>query len=273
MQGELAQIISLTSYGSDFIKTGELVENYFPNNTTFQFCNLVDFRDFKRKWFNSKLAETVSAENPVVWFHNLRSEGCTKIRLYYKSSTDKTFGPEYNLAGFAGGAGTWLIETIFEGYSYYWQKRWLVTNKNAVDKKIWAVSYARTVKKAITTNQQFDIALITNQFTKVLTELIVFCSDQNLTYWRETFEKASNILSSTIPNKEYYHHDLIVPKNYSLAAQQLLFSVGQSWVFGGMGSWNDMGFENKEVNETYLQLSQRLYELLLQGIIGATNSF
>jgi hypothetical protein len=84
--------------------------------------------------------------------------------------------------------------------------------------------------------------------------------------------KELNIFSKETPNKVYYHHDLIVTKNYSLAAQQLLFAVGESWVFGGMGWWNDMGFENKEINDDYLQLSQKLYDLLLQGIIGSTNS-
>ena len=272
MQTELAQIISLTSYGNDFLKTGNLPEKYFPDNSIFQFCNLVDFRDFKKKWFSSKMTETISAENPLIWFENLKKEGCKKLCLYYKPSTDTTFGPEYNLAGFSCGAGTWLIETIFENYSYYWQKRWKVTNQNAADSKIWAVNYARNVEKAVTTNQQLDISSITVKFKNVLTELIEFCYKQDLRNWRETFEKALNMFSKVTPNKEYYHHDLIVTKNYSLAAQQLLFAVGESWVFGGMGWWNDMGFENKEINDDYLQLSQKLYDLLLQGIIGATNS-
>ena len=51
MQTELAQIISLTSYGNEFIKSGQLPSNYFPNNTIFQHCNTVDFRDFKKSFF------------------------------------------------------------------------------------------------------------------------------------------------------------------------------------------------------------------------------
>src|SRR6187455_1240581 len=106
MQTELAQIISLTSYGNEFLKTGSLPEKYFPNNSIFQFCNSVDFRDLKKRWFATQLTETISAENPLVWFDNLKREGCKKICLYYKPSTAITFGPEYNLAGFSGGAGT-----------------------------------------------------------------------------------------------------------------------------------------------------------------------
>jgi len=66
---------------------------------------------------------------------------------------------------------------------------------------------------------------------------------------------------------------LLVTKNYSMAAQQLLFAAGTAWVFGGMGWWNDMGFDEKDVQENYLRLSQQLYEQLLQSILATSNSF
>lgn len=69
------------------------------------------------------------------------------------------------------------------------------------------------------------------------------------------------------------HQDLLVIKNYSLKALQLLFAAGTAWVFGGMGSWNDMGFKEKEIQENYLRLSRQLYESLLQSILATSNSF
>lgn len=273
MQTELPQIISLTSYGNDFVKTGEVPENYFPDGTLFQHCNKVDFRDFKKSFFSSKQTESVSANNPLEWFKLLKKEGCVKLRLYYRPAEENKFGPEYNLAGFVGGAGTWLIETNFGNYSHYWQKRWQVTNKDVADKKIWGVSYARVVDKMQPTNQQGDIDKLKTQFGDTIKSLIEFCTQQNLKGWLDTFEKANNILLDPTPNKLYYHHDLIVTKNYSLAAQQLLFSAGTSWVFGGMGWWNDMGFDDKEVQAKYLLLSQQLYGQLLQSIIASTNSY
>lgn len=273
MQTELAQIISLASYGNEFLKTGQIAADYFPGSTVFQHCNMVDFRDFKKSFFSFlKPIESIAAKHPLDWFKLLKKEGCTRLRLYYKPAEENEFGPEYNLAGFVGGAGTWLIETIFDNYSHYWQKHWQVTNQNATDNKIWSVNYARNVQKQIITNQQLDINPIAGKFKDLLTELIEFCYRQDLPNWRETFQKASSMLSIQTPNKGYYHRDLIVTKNYSLAGQQLLFAVAQSWVFGGMGWWNDMGFEDKEVNRQYLQLSQKLYDLLLEGIIGVINS-
>jgi hypothetical protein len=273
MHTELAQIISLTSYGNEFLRTGQVSENYFPGGTVFQHCNRIDFRDFKKSLFSSKQSETISANNPIDWFQLLKKEGCARLRLYYKPSEDKTFGPEYNLAGFVGGGGTWLIETNFGNYSHYWQKRWQVTNQDAPDGKIWVVNYARTVERFKPANQQPDPQKIRTLFVDTLKELIDFCVQQKLSSWLETFEKADKILSDPTPNKLYYHYDLIVVRNYPLYAQQLLFSAGTAWVFGGMGWWNDMGFKDKDVQEKYLQLSQRLYEQLIQSILATTNSF
>ena len=43
MQGELVQIISLTSYGNEYIHTGKIPDHYFPESTVFPFpfvCNI-----------------------------------------------------------------------------------------------------------------------------------------------------------------------------------------------------------------------------------------
>ena len=273
MQTELAQIISLTSYGNEFIKDGTIDGNYFPKNTVFQYCNLVDFRDFRKSFLASKPVESISANNPIDWFKLLKKEGCTKLRLYYQSAIKNEFGPEYMLSGLIGGAGTWLIETGFGNYSHYWQKRWQVTNKDAPDNKIWAVNYARVIKKFPVTNQQNDINEAKLKLTDTVRELIEFCIAKDLKHWLEVFKKTDKILSDPTPNKLYYHHDLLVIKNYSLAAQQLLFAAGEAWVFGGMGSWNDNGFNDEITQENYLRLTQQLYDQLLQSILAATNSF
>jgi hypothetical protein len=273
MQTELAQIISLTSFGNEFIRNGELSSNYFSDNTVFKHCKTVDFRDVKKAFFFSKRTETIASENPLEWFRLLKKEGCIKLRLYYKPAEKSQFGPEYNLAGFVGGAGTWLIETNYGNYSHYWQKRWQATDKGDPDNKIWSVNYARFVQKFAPTNQQVGIPQTKSKFAETINELIDFCDRQQLKNWLETFKKASEILSASEPSKLYYHYDLIVRKNYSLPSQQLLFAAGAAWFFGGMGWWNDMGFEEQKVQEKYLQLSQQLYDQLIQSILATINSY
>ena len=66
--------------------------------------------------------------------------------------------------------------------------------------------------------------------------------------------------------------DYIVSANYSIAARQLLLASSSAWVFGGMGSWNDLSFEKEEDNQHYETLSTALYNAINRGILAATNS-
>jgi hypothetical protein len=53
-----------------------------------------------------------------------------------------------------------------------------------------------------------------------------------------------------------------------LEAKQLLASAQAAWVFGGMGSWNDLGFDGSDQQE-YTALSDELF-LLLNQALGVT---
>ncbi|GAB3914442.1 hypothetical protein GCM10011575_44990 [Microlunatus endophyticus] len=46
----------------------------------------------------------------------------------------------------------------------------------------------------------------------------------------------------------------------------------RAWVFGGMGSWNDLGFPDEGVEQDYEQLSSTLFAAVLTAITTATNS-
>ncbi|RYE53467.1 MAG: hypothetical protein EOP48_14340 [Sphingobacteriales bacterium] len=273
MTGPLAQIISLTTYGNDFIKNGRVPIDFNTVNTTFQFCNKVDFREFKKPFFFSKLKEKVVAQSPTEWFDYLKLDDCKHLRLYFESSKDQSFAKDHKLAGVVGGGGRWLIEANYDGYSNYWANRWKVTNQDAADNKIWGVNYAMTVVKQHISNLQIDNNVIKDKLRHTLTEIAEFAFKQNLQDWGEQFDQARLILDSSSPEDNYYHKDLIPPHNYSLIAKQILFSAGTSWVFGGMGSWNDLGFDRKEDNENYERLSEQLYSTIHEAVISATNTF
>jgi hypothetical protein len=68
-------------------------------------------------------------------------------------------------------------------------------------------------------------------------------------------------------------------KGYDLApssflppyAEDLLAAAQWAWVFGGMGSWNDMSFEGDDSTE-YAQLTQELYAAVNEAVVVATNA-
>jgi hypothetical protein len=273
MTGILSQIIALTGYGNDYLKNGTIPNDFNSANSTFQFCNKVDFREFEKKIFFSKLKEKVVANSPTEWFKYLKADGCKHLRLYFEYSKDQSFAKDHKLAGLVGGGGTWLIEAIYDNYSNYWANRWEVTNQNAADQRIWSVNYGLTARKQHKSDLQIDNQIVKDKLRQTLTEIADFAFKQNLQNWGELFDKSKMTLESSSPVGNYYHKDLIPPDKYSLLAKQILFSAGSAWVFGGMGSWNDMVFDSKDINGVYEQLSEQLYSNINEAIISAINTY
>ena len=40
-----------------------------------------------------------------------------------------------------------------------------------------------------------------------------------------------------------------------------------------MGSWNDLGFEDRQVEHTYDRLSENLYRITVQALLEGVNSY
>ena len=273
MTGIHAQLISLTSYGNAFLQAGEFTDDFYPRHSSFQFCNSVDFKSLKKSVFSSVPKEVLLARDPIDWFRLLKKDGCRKIRLYYHRAEQQPAGEEHKLAGMVGGGGTWMIETIYRRHSNYWFNRWEVTDKDNSEGRIWSVSYGMIEKAQPTTDTQLDIREIYSLLDQALAAITDFADRQQLSEWAEVFKKARAILSNDSPGAAYYHQDLLVDKYYSLIARQVLSAAGTAWVFGGMGSWNDLVFNSAEENKTYNDVSAGLYAVINQSILAVANSY
>lgn len=272
MTGTLAQPISIASYGNHFLRNGLETDNFERTNSTFQFCNKVDFRDFKKPFLLGKPKEIVVATNPSEWFRLLKNQQCQRLRLYYQKPSDSSL-PSYKLAGFVGGGGTWFIEAVYEKFSNYWTSRWDVTRKDAPDSKIWTVNYGLTIKEQKTSDKQADLGILRDNLDRTLQEIAVFAFKQNLKSFGKIFDDSRKTLTSVAPQEDYYHKDLVKLEHYSVRAKQILFAAASAWVFGGMGSWNDLGFDNKDDNEQYERLSTQLFDCINDSLVGSINSF
>jgi len=269
MTGTLAQFISITSYANHFLKTGDFDTDFEKRNSTFQFCNRVDFRDFKKSIF-SKPKEVIVANNLIEWFELIKERKYLRLRLFNQNTAD-SLTPDHKLAGFVGGGVTWYIETVKKDSSDYWTSRWDVTKPNAADQKISTVNYGLTVKDEKTREIKKEINDLRLYLDTTLQEIANFAFKQDLDSFGKTFDNARRTLDSKQPEQNYYHKDLIALDNYSLNARQVLFSAASAWVFGGMGSWNDNGFDDKVINDKYEELSTRLYNCINDSIVGVIN--
>ncbi|WP_428327488.1 hypothetical protein [Mucilaginibacter sp.] len=271
MTGNLAQVIALVSFGNDFLQTSTLPSDFYPDNSTFQFCNSVKFVALKKSILNLKIKEKTIADNPYLWFELLKNENCKKLALYFQNSEQsKSF--DHELAGLVGGGGNWFIEAIYHNHSDFWVNNWEVSNNKAIEKKIWSVKYGATLLNHKTINNTYQLHIVWEELKMALNEIADFAFKNTTTNWGETFENAAKNLSSQTPENNFYHKDFIIAKNYTLLARQIIYSAGLAWVFGGMGTWNDMCFNNDEINNLYNKLSEKLYNCINKSIIAVCNS-
>jgi hypothetical protein len=273
MTGSLAQLIAIVAYGNQSIASGKH-SDFFPNNSTFQFCNAVVFTKIQKRFFFSKSKAVTVAENPTAWFKLLVSEGCTGLKLYYEGS-----GPgnnngvmDHKLAGMIGGGGTWLIEAMYQNYSDFWYGDWQVNRQEASDNRIWSVNYKPIHNKILIRNIQSDPEAIRTRLSTTLSEIEDFAYETGQENFASVFHLAKDCLTDPNPEKGFYHTDLLPEHIYGLKHRQLLISASRAWVFGGMGSWNDMGFEDESKQERYDALSSQLYSDTNNAILATINS-
>ncbi len=270
MTGPVDQSISLISFGNDFLQSGELFK-FYPENLAFQFCNNVLFSEEQLQNQTGNPNKKLYAANPVEWLQQLKKNNCKKLRLYYAPSEKQTLAKDFQSAAFVGGGGTWMIETIFENTSDFWSNNWKVTNKNDPDRKIWTVYYIRSEMQTTIINLQFDPVEIKGKLHAALHDIKTFALSQKLDFWADWFERAIRTLDAQNPEALFHRRDMLVQKNHPLIARQLLYGAGNAFVFGGMGSWNDIGFKEEGIRKEYDRLSSNLYDRMNQAIICGIN--
>jgi len=268
MVGTLAQLIALVSNGNAYLGACDDLQNFYPNNSTFKFCNSIIFVDMKKFL---RVTETRVANNPCEWLSWLKHHYCRRLYLRYAATHDPQL-PDHLSVAFAGGGGTWYVVSAFPNSVDYWLNRWEVTDRNAPDKKIWTVTYRRvaTQKPKLETLIN-DLSPCKKRFESVLKQVEAFAARNDLDYFAQCFQNGLEALASDNP-MILYHEDLLPDVGFSLEAKQLIAAASAAWVFGGMGSWNDLGFDGEEQNE-YERLSKELYAIINLSIERSVNSY
>ena len=276
MQAPIAQIIALTTHGNGFLAGSPRFNPsaFYPGNTTFKFCEYVRFVELKRTWWKGR-SESAYAPDPTAWFAQLKGDSVYGLRMSYGSSGGRQAGglnvTDRMLVGFVGGGGRWLIEAMKSSGSDFWEGRWDVGDRKRKDQKIWRVSYGR-----ISSNQRrvahpaTDVPELRNRLTENLKAIGNFARKHKLDNFAAAFDGGLAQLNSDVPQKSVYHNDL-APDSLPLPARQLLAAAQTAWVFGGMGSWNDVGFDEED-QPLYDRLSEELYELLNAAMVAAANA-
>jgi hypothetical protein len=264
MNGELAQIVSLVTHGNSFLN-GEDVD--LSTNSTFQYVSSIKFARYK----SNQDTQGVEIANSVSdWFSFLRSKKVTRL-------WNIAFGwqrqdiPEHAADAFSGGVPRAIQADLPKGFEL-WYPQWKTGGKDK--NKPWLVEYRSLMFPNSHALPIQKMSVVKNQLRQAVSQAEKFAkrSDVNASNWATWFTKSLEILDSPTPTAPF-HLDMLPASGFSLEARQVLASAAQSYVFGGMGSWNDMGFEKPELNKEYERVTKELYEAVKFAIAMASNSF
>ena len=268
MQGPTAQLVAICCHFNG-VARGLAVGPFFPANSTCQFCEFVHFVRHSQSHAGTDEWDLI-AGTPDEWFAREARRGRFAILTHQRVNAPLI--SDRMSAGFVGGGGQWLLAVCENGRSDLWQPAWQVGNRQAADRRIWRVHYSLGEENAeLAPPKLRSIETVSNELRRALSDALDFADEHRIEPFADDFRKAIRCLSAADPFAEVYHKDLAPDGVLDLPAKQLLAACQAAWVFGGMGSWNDMGFEGA-VQERYDRLSELLFSLLNEAICVGANS-
>ena len=113
-----------------------------------------------------------------------------------------------------------------------------------------------------------SIEVLSSRFDRVLTDALAFSNRHKLSWFGKSFQAGKAALHST---KEPDLGEIALKGQLPLPASKLMVAVQKSWVFGGMGSWNDLFYEGEE-DPQYETISNEMYEVSNAALIAAANT-
>jgi hypothetical protein len=265
MNGEIALSLSLVAYANAFLQ-GEDVA-FDRNHSTAKFCKFIEFIEIPGG-VDSLTDRIILAEDPISWFRLLKKQGVEYVLLHYYSSENSVLSDRIS-STFSGGGGRWVIEAVKDNASDLWEAGWLVGSSKG--DRIWEVYYILFSKDC--NRPDYDYPAMDEVYEilrQCLNEIYNFAlSHVSTAHFAKYYQQCIEFLSSENPFENFD----ILPDGYILRAQQLVRACYTSWLFGGMGSWNDIVFEDDITQQMYNKVSDNLYIAICIAIVVAVNSF
>ncbi len=267
MNGPLALLIALVSYGNNYLKNENSVYTLDLNNSTLIYCKTIEFN----LNVDTSLKQTVVAHTPQEWFSFLKKDGCKSLKIYYAHSANDSPMKDFESNAFVGGGGQWIIEAVYTDYCNYWTAKESVIKNDAGKDRIWDIRFSLVQREKPILDLAIGPEKAKENLLASLKKITAFADSTKSENWAKVFKKAGENLYSSNPVIEY-NKDFIIVDSASLQSKQLLFAADMASVFGGMGSWNDILYPTPELEKTNTLLSSDLYDRINEAIIVAVNN-
>lgn len=261
MNTELAQIIALITHGNEhLLSPGRDGVELFPSHSTFQHVSEISFQG----WESDVLRKPrILARDPRTWFSFLEAGGVQylKLDLLNLNRLPPPYATSISTAGNA-----WVIQT---DQGKCWQARWLFQTEGDPHPGRWQVAYQERENLPVLTDLP-DSEVVYHKLKNSLLEARAFSLRWNFG-WDDWFGEAINLLQAS-PVIQPYYNDLFPEQFENVKVRQLLAGALKAWVFGRLGSWNDMYITSSKQEQEYQRISRNLYSSVIQAVVTATNS-
>ncbi|TDQ02721.1 MULTISPECIES: hypothetical protein [unclassified Leifsonia] len=265
MNGELAALVALCLYGNDWVsRSAEPAPALDASNSAFRFVSSWRSQCSERGLFRHRSWE---GDGVAAWLQHVKEGGSQRLTLLIGDGAASSGLPGHIEASFANG-GRWAICT--DGpRPRIWFCAWSVRDRADPNNRIWAVEMtSRDLPAAM--EPVVDLGSARTDLRTALQAIERFAQSTDLRSWAGWFAQALGLLDTSEPVIPY-NPDL-APSTAPTENRQLLAAAVQAWVFGGMGSWNDLVFQDEAQQSAYLDVTRRLYATVLTAIATAANT-
>jgi hypothetical protein len=265
VQLPILRSLALVAIGNAAL-AGRDVSDFYPGDPLFSHTASLDFMTPREK---GPLAHVASG--PAAWLEKLQKRHCRGLRLHnapMRQNQKLGHIDERMLVGMVGGGPRWMIETVYPERSELWEGFDRVGNQNAPDKKIWLSAYVLLGEADSAERMDTDIAGAAVDVRDALLSIEAVARAMPGAPFADVFVAARSALEGQdLP----YPLEFLRFTDLSPEATRLLKAAGRAWVFGAMGSWNDVVPE-AALKARYDSASQTLFTALQRAVLVVANS-
>jgi len=260
MNYELAQLVSIACHGNAYLaaKAGAQPPEILREVPVFE--DITHLKFIERKGTGDKAGEKLISDDTAGWYRYLKEHKCRRIRIVPISWKDERPDLPVRVAVAFAGSGSWAILSEGTKANIVWRQVFSESGRGE------ALTIIGTPIEGQLPESSSDLGAAEENLRKALTEILEFTQKERLgKNWEAIFTNALYILDSE--GESHVHINALLPEGaYSHRARRLMAAASEAWVFGGMGSWNDIGGV-----AGYEKVSDGLYTAMIDAIITATN--
>ncbi len=276
MDGTLALAIAMTNHGNEYLSGKMSTPPELPaRNTTFQYVDTITFPEeavpdrlasLEREAAKTELgrSENLSTQGPTAtWFLKLKRRRASRLELNKVSAPSEL--PERIRTAFAGGVD-WVIQVSYPDALEVWIPRW--THQGG---RLWTIRCAGEFTHEPLSRWWPPIEQASASLEKAVRAAADLCERGHEEWFAQRFRESLSLLESK-DREAPYHPDMVADDFPAPSARPLLAAAVRAWLFGGMGSFNDVGFQDLALDDAYGRIADELYKSVLDAIFSSVNS-